>query len=137
MPKGFEAFTIKILKEKSKIVRLFKKLSYNPFKKHIILFTKTLYSLKQNLKKWQLKLKILLDELDFKPLISNSAVFYNPKNGIFIVTFIDDCLLIGFKLSEINAVKKKIAKEYIIKDRGFTAYFLEVQIIRNKTKRLL
>ncbi len=53
------------------------------------------------------------------------------------MTFIDDCLLIDPKLSEINTVKKKIAKEYTIKDRGPTAYFLGVQIIRDRTKRLL
>ena len=93
--------------------------------------------MKQSLKKWQLKFKTLLNELGFKPLVSNSTVFYNPKNGIFIMTFIDDCLLIDPKLSEINVVKKKIAKEYVIKDRGPTAYFLGVQIIRDRTKRLL
>jgi len=43
---GFKAFAAKISKEKPKIAKLFKKLGYNPFKKQIILFTKTLYSLK-------------------------------------------------------------------------------------------
>jgi len=59
---------------------------------------------------------MLLGELGFKPLVSDSAVFYNPESGIFIVTFVDDCLLIGFKLSEINVVKRKIVKEYAIED---------------------
>ncbi len=54
--------------------------------------------------------------MGFKPLVLDSAVFYNPENGIFIVTFVDDCLLISFKFNEINAVKKKIAKEYVIED---------------------
>jgi len=101
------------------------------------LFAKALYGLKQSFRKWQFKLKTLLRELGFKPLILDSAVFYNPENGIFIVTFVDDCLFIGFKLSEINTVKKKIAKEYVIEDRGPAAYFLGVQIIRDRTKRLL
>ncbi len=72
---------------------------------------------------------MLLSELGFKPLVSDSAVFYNPDNGIFIVTFIDDCLLISPNISEINVVKRKIAKEYIIEDRGPAVYFLGVQII--------
>src|SRR6266699_101239 len=40
--KGFEAFTIKISKEKPKIVKLLKKLGYNLSEKQIILFTKAL-----------------------------------------------------------------------------------------------
>jgi len=96
-----------------------------------------LYSLKQSPKKWQLKLKTFLNELDFKPLISDSIIFYNPDNGIFIITFVDDCLLIGLNINEINTVKRKIAKKYTIEDRGPTTYFLGIQIIRDKTKRLL
>ncbi len=82
--------------------------------------------MKQNLKKWQFKLKTLLNELGFKPLVSDSAIFYNPNNGIFIVTFIDDCLLIGLNISEINVVKRKIAKEYAIENQSPATYFLGV-----------
>ena len=96
-----------------------------------------LYGLKQSFKKWQFKFKTLLGELGFKPLVSDSAVFYNLDNGIFIMTFVDDCLFIGFNINEIKVVKRKIAKEYIIKDRGPVIYFLGVQIIRDRTKRLL
>jgi len=42
------------------------------------------------------------------------------------MTFVDDCLFIGFNINEINAVKRKITKEYAIEDRGPAAYFLEV-----------
>jgi len=44
--KGFEAFVVKISKEKPKIARFFKKLGYNLFEKQIILFAKMLYGLK-------------------------------------------------------------------------------------------
>ncbi|SRR6266566_2102155 len=113
---GFKAFATKISKEKSKIVKLLKKLGYNPSEKQIILFVKMLYGLKQSFKKWQFKFKTLLDELGFKPLVSNFAVFYNLENDIFIITFVDDCLIIDLKFNEINVVKRKIAKEYIIED---------------------
>ncbi len=69
---------------------------------------------------------MLLSELGFKSLVSDFAVFYNLYNGIFIVTFVDNCLFISFNINEINVVKRKIAKEYIIKDRGPAAYFFEV-----------
>ncbi len=135
--KSFEAFATKISKEKPKIAKLFKKLGYNFFKKQIILLIKALYSLKQSPRKWQLKLKTLLNELGFKPLVSDSIIFYNPNNSIFIMTFIDDYLFIGPNINEINIVKRKITKEYTIEDRSPVTYFLGVQIIRNRTKRLL
>ncbi len=69
---------------------------------------------------------MLLSELGFKPLVSDFTIFYNPDNGIFIVMFVDDYLLIGPNISEINVVKRKIAKEYIIKDRSPVIYFLKV-----------
>src|SRR6266699_5063589 len=114
IPEGFETFATKISKEKPKIAKLFKKLGYNPSEKQIILFTKALYSLKQSLREWQLKLKTLLGELGFKPLISDSTVFYNLESGIFIMTFIDDYLFICPKFNEIKYVKRKIDKEYAI-----------------------
>ncbi len=52
IPEGFEAFAAKILKEKPKIAKLFKKLGYNPSEKQIILLAKTLYGLKQSFKEW-------------------------------------------------------------------------------------
>ena len=90
------------------------------------MFAKTLYGLKQSSKKWQLKLKTLFGEHGFEPLISDFTVFYNLYYGIFIVTFIDDCLFIGPRFNEINIVKRKIAKEYVIEDRVSAEYFLEV-----------
>ena len=79
------------------------------------MLVKALYGLKQSLKKWQFKLKTLLNELGFKPLNSDSTIFYNPDNSIFIMTFVDDYLFIGPNISKINVVKRKIVKEYVIK----------------------
>jgi len=75
--------------------------------------------------------------LGFKPLVLNSAVFYNPNSGIFIMMFVDDYLFIGLNINKINVVKWKITKKYTIEDRGPTIYFLRVQIIWDRTKRLL
>ena len=69
---------------------------------------------------------MLLSELGFKPLVSDSAVFYNLDNGILIMTFVNDYLFISPNINEINVIKRKIAKEYIIKDRNPATYFLEV-----------
>ena len=79
----------------------------------------------------------LLQELGYKPLVSDLAVYYNSTTGIFIVTFVDDCLLFGPSIRKINALKRQLAKVYAIEDRGLASFFLEVQIIRDKANRLL
>lgn len=67
----------------------------------IIQLEKGLYGLKQGLKKWQIRFKNLFFTKGFKPLIFNSVVFYNVKSEYFMSIFINDYLLISFKLKYI------------------------------------
>ena len=73
----------------------------------------------------------------FKPLLSNTAVFYNKGTYTFIVTYVDNCLIIGPDLSYIDQLKAKFHKVYAIEDRGPASFFLGVQIIRDREKGLL
>ena len=73
----------------------------------------------------------------FKPLLSNTAVFYNKGTYTFIVTYMDDCLIVGLDLSYIDQLKTKFYKVYAIEDRGPASFFLRVQIIRDREKGLL
>ena len=105
-----------------------RKQGYNPKIKQVIQLKKSLYRLKQSSREWQTTLKNLVKKLGYKPLISDSAVFYNPI-GIFIVTYVDDCLLIGLNKGAITLLKKELNKVYAIEDRGPAIFFLGVQII--------
>ena len=73
----------------------------------------------------------------FKPLLSNAAVFYNKGMHTFIMTYIDDCLIVGPDLSYIDQLKAKFYKVYTIEDRGPASFFLRVQITRDREKGLL
>ncbi|KAK2069685.1 hypothetical protein P8C59_004239 [Phyllachora maydis] len=64
-------------------------------------------------------------------------VFYNAKTCHFIVTYIDDCLFIGPNIGCITDLKKRLNKVYAIEDLGPAAYFLSVQIIRDRPNRRL
>ncbi|KAK2066946.1 hypothetical protein P8C59_000724 [Phyllachora maydis] len=119
------------------IYKLLLKYGYNPSTPNIIKLSKALYSLKQSPRKWQDKLKILLKSLGYLPLISDPGVFYNAKTCYFIVTYIDDCLLIGPNIGYITDLKKRLNKVYAIEDLGPAAYFLGVQIIRDRPNRRL
>ncbi|KAK2069851.1 hypothetical protein P8C59_004397 [Phyllachora maydis] len=119
------------------IYKLLLKYSYNPSTPNIIKLSKALYSLKQSPREWQDKLKILLKSLGYLPLISDPGVFYNAKTCHFIVTYIDDCLFIGPNIGYITDLKKRLNKVYAIEDLGPAAYFLGVQIIRDRPNRRL
>ncbi|KAK2066177.1 hypothetical protein P8C59_000012 [Phyllachora maydis] len=119
------------------IYKLLLKYGYNPFTPNIIKLSKALYSLKQSPREWQDKLKILLKSLGYLPLISDPGVFYNAKTCHFIVTYIDDCLFIGPNIGYITDLKKRLNKVYAIEDLGPAAYFLGVQIIRDRPNRRL
>ncbi|KAK2069333.1 hypothetical protein P8C59_003924 [Phyllachora maydis] len=119
------------------IYKLLLKYSYNPSTLNIIKLSKALYSLKQSPREWQDKLKILLKSLGYLPLISDPGVFYNTKTCHFIVTYIDNCLFIGPDIGYITDLKKRLNKVYAIEDLGPTAYFLGMQIIRDRPNRRL
>ncbi|KAK2067442.1 hypothetical protein P8C59_001182 [Phyllachora maydis] len=119
------------------IYKLLLKYGYNPSTPNIIKLSKALYGLKQSPREWQDKLKILLKSLGYLPLISDLGVFYNAKTYHFIVSYIDNCLFIGPNIGYITDLKKRLNKVYTIEDLGPAAYFLGVQIIRDRPNRRL
>ncbi|KAK2070828.1 hypothetical protein P8C59_005295 [Phyllachora maydis] len=119
------------------IYKLLLKYGYNPSTPNIIKLSKALYGLKQSPREWQDKLKILLKSLGYLPLISDPGVFYNAKTCHFIVIYVDDCLFIGPNIGYITDLKKRLNKVYAIEDLGPAAYFLGVQIIRDRPNRRL
>ncbi|KAK2073072.1 hypothetical protein P8C59_007381 [Phyllachora maydis] len=90
------------------IYKLLLKYGYNPSTPNIIKLSKALY-----------------------------RVFYNAKTCHFIVTYVDDCLFIGPNIGYITDLKKRLNKVYAIEDLGPAAYFLGVQIIRDRPNRRL
>ncbi|KAK2072104.1 hypothetical protein P8C59_006480 [Phyllachora maydis] len=90
--------------------KLLLKYGYNPSTPNIIKLSKALYDL---------------------------GVFYNAKTCHFIVTYIDDCLFIGPDIGYITDLKKRLNKVYAIEDLGPAAYFLGMQIIRDRPNRRL
>ncbi|KAK2073291.1 hypothetical protein P8C59_007580 [Phyllachora maydis] len=92
------------------IYKLLLKYGYNPSTPNIMKLSKALYNL---------------------------GVFYNAKTCHFIFTYIDNCLFIGPNIGYITDLKKRLNKVYAIEDLGPAAYFLGVQIIRDRPNRRL
>ena len=71
----------------------------------IIHLKKALYGLKQSPHVWQTKLQDLLKNLGYQPLTSDSAIYINPKEKLFIITFINNYIIIGPNIKNIKALK--------------------------------
>jgi hypothetical protein len=54
---------------------------------------------------------------------------------VILVTYVNDILIIGPNIAEINKVKEALKKEFEIDDLGLVNYFLGVQIVRNYANR--
>ena len=127
IPDGVKAYNTKELT----------KYGYNPSKKQIIHLKKALYGLKQAPKQQQAKVQDLLKTEGYRPLVSDTTVYFNSQKGIYIVSHVDDYLLIGPNLTNINSLKRRLHKVYAIEDLGPAKIFLGVKIERNRAKRLL
>ena len=119
------------------LLPILKAYGFKAGQEQVIRLKKSLYGLKQSPRVWQKAVVKLLSKQGYKPLIADSAVYYNLSTGIFLVTYVDDCLLIGPDLQAINALKKAIGKVYPIDDLGPAAYYLGVRIIRDRPNRLI
>ncbi|KAK2075431.1 hypothetical protein P8C59_009560 [Phyllachora maydis] len=64
--------------------------------------------------------------------LNTKWVFYNAKTYYFIVTYIDGWLFSRPNIGYITDLKKRLNKVYAIEDLGPAAYFLGMQIIRDR-----
>ena len=54
-----------------------------------------------------------------------------------MITFINDCIIIGLNKTNIKALKAQLGLKYVIKDQKPASYFLSVEILRDRANRLL
>ena len=64
-------------------------------------------------------------------------MYINLKKRLFIITFIDDYIIIGPNKKNIKALKTQLGLKYAIKNQGPASYFLSMEILRDKTNKLL
>jgi hypothetical protein len=96
---------------------------------------KTLYGLKQSPRAWYLYLASILEKLNYYPIFIEQGIFYNKKDNIYIIVYVDDLLIIGENLKLINYLKIELSKYLDLTDLGDVKYFLGLEIIRNREKR--
>jgi hypothetical protein len=101
---------------------------------------KSLYGLKQALRKWYLKFDRFMIEQGYSRCHSDHFVYFKKlENGshIIFLLYVDDMLVAGSNMHYINVLKKKLANSSVMKDLGAGKKILGTRITRGKKNHKL
>ena len=103
-------------------------------------FKKILYSLKKSPRQWYLKFDRFMTEQGYSRCHFDHCVYFKKlENGIFIILlfYVDDMLVAGSNMQDINVHKKKLANSFAMKDLGDAKKILGIRITRDRKNRKL
>ncbi|XP_021838405.2 uncharacterized mitochondrial protein AtMg00810-like [Spinacia oleracea] len=94
---------------------------------------RSLYGLKQASRQWNKELSKFLKTLKFQQSTQDYSLFTRHLDGEFLIllVYVDDILLTGTSISQIDKVKVALDNAFTIKDLGQLAYFLGIEVHRN------
>jgi hypothetical protein len=101
---------------------------------------KILYGLKQAPRQWYLKFDRFMTEQGYSRCHSDHYVYFKRlENGSYIILllYVDDMLVAGSNMQDINVLKKKLANSFAMKDLGAAKKILGMRITRDRKNRKL
>ncbi|KAL4323581.1 hypothetical protein GQ457_11G003910 [Hibiscus cannabinus] len=101
---------------------------------------KSLYGLKHAPRQWYKKFDSFMTEHQFKKTQADHCVFvkrYDKADFIILLLYVDDMLIVGHDKKKIDALKKALSNSFAMKDLGSAKQILGINIIRDRSKKLL
>ncbi|GKB02655.1 ribonuclease H-like domain-containing protein [Tanacetum coccineum] len=104
---------------------------YFPSGKKVFRLKKSLYGLKQAPRQWNAKLTSTLIENGFSQSKSDYFLYTKSDKGVFLalLVYVDDIIITGNNVSEIEKFKVYLKSKFMIKDLGKLKYFLGIEIV--------
>ena len=102
----------------------------------VCLLKKALYGLKQSPRVWYHTLSDFLHSIGFLHVDSDYSLFKN-ESGIFIAIYVDDLLMAGPDKDALKELKKQFSDRFKMTDLGSCAYYLGVEVYRDRSVRKL
>ena len=95
---------------------------------------KSLYGLKQALRQWYKKFDSIMKNNNFMRCEADHCCYIKrfDKSYIILLFYIDDILIAGASLYEINKLKKELFEKFAMKDLSTTKQILGMRIFRDK-----
>ncbi|CAJ2645756.1 unnamed protein product [Trifolium pratense] len=101
---------------------------------------KSLYGLKQAPMQWYKKFESVMSEQGYKKTTSDHCVFVRKifnDDFIILLLYVDDMLIVGKNISNIDRLKKQLGESFAMKDMGEAKQILGIRITRDiKEKKL-
>ena len=100
---------------------------------------KSLYGLKQAPRQWYKKFDSFIHRIGFKRCEVDHCCYVKSFDNSYIILllYVDDMLIAGSSIEEINNLKKQLSKQFAIKDLGVAKQILGMRIIRDKANGTL
>jgi len=105
-----------------------------PKKGQVCRLTKSLYGLKQASRQWFDKLSSFLISAHYTQSNSDHSLFIKktPTNFTALLVYVDDIILAGNSMEEIEHIKGLLHSTFKIKNLGELKYFLGIEVARSK-----
>jgi Reverse transcriptase (RNA-dependent DNA polymerase) len=102
---------------------------------------KALYGLKQASRQWHCKLHSALGKIGFQCTQGDYSIYLHSDSTMNLLTiliiYVDDIMLLGNSLNQIEEVKKLIATSFEISDLGEISYFLGLYVIHDQSQHII
>ncbi|RVW83869.1 Retrovirus-related Pol polyprotein from transposon TNT 1-94 [Vitis vinifera] len=100
---------------------------------------KNLYGLKQTPRQWYKKFDSFMHRIGFKRCEADHCCYVKSFDNSYIILllYVDDMLIAGSDIAEINNLKKQLSKQFAMKDLGVAKQILGMRIIRDKANGTL
>ncbi|GJV69522.1 putative RNA-directed DNA polymerase [Tanacetum coccineum] len=102
-------------------------------KNKVCKLNKALYGLKQAPRQWNAKLTTVLVEHGFVQSKYDYSLYLKHTNEVFValLVYVDDFIITGNSLDEIEKLKAYLKSKFMIKDLGVMKYFLGIEVLDN------
>ena len=101
---------------------------------HVCRLKKSIYGLKQSPRCWNLTLDTCLKKLNFVQTASDPCIYYRKTGGdiMYIGVYVDDIILAGRTVKQLEEIKRDLSQEFDIKDLGKLRYFLGMKVVQDE-----
>ncbi|XP_062028859.1 uncharacterized mitochondrial protein AtMg00810-like [Rosa rugosa] len=91
---------------------------------------KSIYGLKQSPRAWYAKLSSVLEEVGFQRSNADSSLFVRigSTSKLVVLIYVDDLIVTGDNVEEINTLKQSLRNRFALKDLGILKYFLGIEV---------